>query len=450
MKHLKEWLARLKSRTVSGDYWENRRHHEALEVLAAGEAHGDWLTLSTHSNGFVREVAVRELSEQPSPDALAALLERVNDWVPQIRQLALDGVQHYLVPEHAPALLHALQPLMALAERQRADHSQTLAATREALQAPEVRNEVETAFTALHGKAARFLFALLLEASDEPAALLSKALGHREMTVRQLAVSACQTLPAELARPLLMQTLKTPGASVRVNALRCLLPLLDEPRALLREALMDPSPAVRSLARWAAPRWQVDAREVLDARLHQSAPCSKRDWLGLLGLACELAVELEEHWKDAAQQAPASSVRLAAVENLTQADLARQLMALDDSADKVFAKAVERLRTQDWNRVAREFDIRLDDGWYDLPSNRRTALLRLRPRWQQLAYLLRRLDNAPEEQAYWLEQVNIWCSGQYLMVDPVTAKPERELLTQRVERLEFDGLLLKGSANRLR
>lgn len=450
MKHLTEWLARLKSRPVCGDHWENRRHHEALETLEACAGHGDWLALSTHDNGFVREVAVRELSEQPSPEALAALLERVNDWVPQIRHLALNGVQRYLVPEHAPALLHALQPLMALAERQRADHGPTLAATRAVLQKPEVRNEVEAAFTARHGKAARFLFALLLEASDDPAALLSKALGHREMTVRQLAVSACQALPAELARPLLLQAFKTPGASVRVNALRCLLPLLDDPRALLREALLDPSPAVRCLARWAAPRWQVDAREALNARLHQSAPGNKREWLGLLGLACELAVELEEHWKDAAQQAHASSVRLAAVENLTQADLARQLMALDDSADKVFAKAVELLRAQDWNRVAKELDIRLDDGWYDLPSDRRAAIMRLRPRWQQLAYLLRRLNNAPEEQAYWLEQVNNWCSRQYLMVDPVTAKPEREQLTQRVERLELDGLLLKGSANRLR
>lgn len=450
MKHLTEWLARLKNRPVSDDYRENRRHHEALGALAACDGHGDWLTLSTHCNGFVREVAVRELSGKPSSDALAALLERINDWVPQIRQIALDGVQRYLVPEHAAALLHALQPLMALAERQRADHSQTLAATRSVLQAPEVRSEVEAAFTARNGKAARFLFTLLLEASDNPAALLNKALGHREMTVRQLAVSACQALPAELARPLLLQAFKTPGASVRVNALRCLLPLLDEPRALLREALLDPSAAVRSLARWAAPRWQVNADEVLNARLHQSAPCSKREWLGLLGLACELAVELEDHWKDAAQQAPASSVRLAAVGCLTQTDLARQLLALDDSADKVFAIAVERLRTQGWNEVAQELDIRLDDGWYNLPRDRRAALLRLRPCWQQLAYLLRRLDNAPEEQAYWLEQINSWCSRQYLMVDPVTAKPERELLTQRVERLEYDGLLLKGSANRLR
>lgn len=450
MKHLKEWLERLKSRPVCGDYWESRHHHEALEALAGDKEHGDWLTLSTHGNGFVREVAVRELSEQPSPDALAALLERVNDWVPQVRQLALNGVQRYLVPEHVPALLHALQPLMALAERQRADHGPTLAATRAVLQTPEVRNEVEAAFSARHGKAARFLFTLLLEASDEPAALLSKALSHREMTVRQLAVLACQALPAELARPLLLDAFKTPGTSVRVNALRYLLPLLDDPRALLRDALLDPSPAVRSLARWAAPRWQVDAREVLDARLHQSVPCSKREWLGLLGLACELAVELEEHWKDAAQQASASSVRLAAVDCLTQADLARQLMALDDSADKVFTKAVELLHTQDWNEVARTLDIRLDDGWYDLPSDRRAALLRLRPRWQQLAYLLRRLDNAPEEQAYWLEQVNNWCSKQYLMVDPVTAKPERELLAKRVERLELGGFLLKGSANRLR
>ena len=449
MKHLKEWLARLKSRPIGGDYWGNRRHHEALEALAACEGHADWLTLSTHGNGFVREVAVRELSEQPSPDALAALLERVNDWVPQIRQLALDGVQRYLEPEHVPALLHALQPLMALAERKRADHGPTLAATRAVLQTPEVRNEVEAAFSARHGKAGRFLFELLLEASDEPAALLGQALHHREMTVRQLAVLACQALPAELARPLLLDAFKTPGASVRVNALRYLLPLLDDPRALLRDALLDPSPAVRCLARWTAPRWQVDAREVLNVRLHQSAPRSKREWLGLLGLACELTVELEEHWKDAAQQTHASSVRLAAVDCLTQKDLARQLMALDDSADKVFAKAVELLRAQDWSRVAKELDIRLDYGWYDLPSDRRDALLRLRPRWQQLAYLLRRLDNAPEEQAYWLEQVNNWCSRQYLMVDPVTAKPEREQLTQRVERLELDGLLLKGSANRL-
>ena len=80
MKHLKEWLQRLKSRPASGDHWEDRRHHEAMEALAGCKGESDWLTLSRHGNGFVRELAVRELSELPSPEALAALLERVNDW----------------------------------------------------------------------------------------------------------------------------------------------------------------------------------------------------------------------------------------------------------------------------------------------------------------------------------------------------------------------------------
>ena len=215
MKHLKEWLQRLKSRPASGDHWEDRRHHEAMEALAGCKGESDWLTLSRHGNGFVRELAVRELSELPSPEALAALLERVNDWVPQVRQLANAGVQRYLTSEHAPALLHALQPLMALAERQRADHSQTLAAARTVLQGAEVSDSVLTAFLAQQGKSARFLFDLLLEASDEPTDLLGKALAHREMTVRQMAVSACQSLPAEQAVPLLQLCLLYTSPSPR-------------------------------------------------------------------------------------------------------------------------------------------------------------------------------------------------------------------------------------------
>ncbi|KIP98436.1 MULTISPECIES: hypothetical protein [Pseudomonas] len=450
MKHLKDWLQWLNSRPASDNYWENYRHREALEVLAGCKDDADWLTLSSHGNGFVREIAVRELRELPSPAALAALLERVNDWVPPVRQQANAGVRQYLMSEHAPTLLYALQPLMALAERHRADHSKMLEAARTVLQGPEVRDAVLAAFLVQHGKSARFLFELLLEASDEPTSLLGKALVHREMTVRQMAVSACQMLPADLARPLLLRALATPGASVRVNALRYLLTSLDDPRPLLRQALLDASPAVRNLARWAAPRWQIDAREVLGARLDQRTPANKREWLGLLGLACELAVDLDDRWKDQAQQAPMSSVRLAAVESLKQADLSRQLVALDDACDKVFAKAVERLSSQDWNELASELDARLDHGWYELTNRRRAAILGMRPRWQQLKYLLIRLDRIPEEQGYWLEQLSVWCSKQYLMVDPTTSKGERAALLQRVERLEADGLVLKGSSERLR
>lgn len=449
MKYLKDWLERLKSRPASGDYWESYRHHEALEVLADCKGEGDWLTLSSHHNGFVREVAVRELSELPSPEALAALLERVNDWVPQVRQLANAGVQRYLVPEHTPALLHALQPLMALAERQRADHRETLAAARSVLQGAEVRDAVLAAFLVKHGKAARFLFDLLLEASDKPTYLLGTALAHREMTVRQMAVSACRSLPAEQAVPLLQSALATPGASVRVKAIHVLLSLLDDPREMLRGALLDASPAVRSLARWAVPRWQLDAGDVLAKRLDAALPKSKREWLGVLGLASELEVSLDERWRAAALSSPMASVRLAALASLGDEHLSEQLAMLDDPADKVFAKACERLGRQPWDALEVELDGRLDCDWQRLPDCRRTALMALRPRWQQLAYLLRRLDNDIQQRDYWLAWIGNWCQQQYLMVDPTTAPAERRKLLAQVAELQDNGALPPDCVTRL-
>ena len=449
MKYLKDWLERLKSRPASGDYWENRRHHEALEALAACNGESDWLSLTDHSNGFVREVAVRELGELPSPAALAALLERLNDWVPQVRQLACAGVQRYLAAEHAPALLHALPQLMALAERQRADHGQTLAAARTALQAPEVRDTVEAALLARHGKAARFLFALLHDASAQPAALLQMALAHGEMTVRQMAVSACLSLPAEQAVPLLLHALDTPGASVRVKALHALLGLLNEPREMLRGALLDASPAMRSLARWAAPRWQLDAREVLAARLGEALPTRKREWLGVLGQASELQVSLDQTWRHAALRSPMSSVRLAAVASLGDEHLRDQLAMLDDPVDKVFAKAVQGLDKQPWAALAPELDARLDRDWHLLPAARRATLMRLRPCWQQLAYMLRRLDMAGEDRSTWLDLLAHRCARRYLMLDSSTPQAERTRLLERVRELEHSGALPSGSAANL-
>ena len=449
MKHLKDWSQWLKSRPTSGDYWENRRLHEAMEALADCNDAADWLTLSRHGNGFVREIAVRELRELSSPASLAALLERVNDWVAPVRQQANAGVRRYLMSEHAPTLLYALQPLMALAQRQRADHSETLAAARKVLQSAEVRDAVLAAFLLQHGKAARFLFDLLLEVSDEPVNLLGKALVHREMTVRQMAVSACQSRPAEQAVPLLQLALAIPGASVRVKVMHALLSLLDDPREMLRGALLDASPAVRSLARWAAPRWQLDAGEVLEKRLDAALPKSKREWLGLLGLASELEVSLNERWRAAALSSPLSSVRLAALASLDDGHLSEQLAMLDDPADKVFAAACERLGRQPWDALEAELDMRLDRDWQCLSDHRRAALMALRPRWQQLAYLLRRLDSEVQQRDYWLAWIGNWCQQQYLMVDPNTAPAERRRLLARVAELQDSGALPPGCVARL-
>lgn len=449
MKHLNDWLERLKSRAPAADYWENWRLQEAHSALRQGHAEGDWARLSHHSNGLVREAAVRELSEQPSPEALTALLERLNDWVPQIRTLAKAALQRYLISEYAAELLYALPQLMALSGRQRDDHGSTLAAARSALQAESARSQVEATFVSSQGQAARFLFALLLEASDNSAKLLERALAHREMTVRQQAVLACQALPGEQAIALLQQALQTPGASVRVKAMHALLQRLDDTRELLHRALLDASPAMRNLALWAAPRWQLDARQVLSSRLQQALPESKREWLGILGLAADLDTRLEGDWLQAALRAPQSSVRLAAVSNLGDTQLNEQLAAIDDSADKVFAKAVEGLNKQPWTLLAPKLSARMDRDWHRLPAARQSTLMSLYPGWQRLAYMLHRLDMASDDRSTWLYLLTQRCARRYALHDSYTPQAERAQLLERMRELENSGVLPKGSAANL-
>lgn len=162
MVAIREWLARLQNHQAPVTQWAAQRREEAAHLLGNAEESGDWIALTTHYNGFIREVAVRALRDQPSPEALAALIERLNDWVPQIRNLATESLNYYLSPSHVQTLLFALEPLMALASRHRADHGPTLTAVRNILQAAEVHSDVYTNFLARQGSAARYLFKLLL------------------------------------------------------------------------------------------------------------------------------------------------------------------------------------------------------------------------------------------------------------------------------------------------
>ncbi|VVP52300.1 hypothetical protein PS880_05436 [Pseudomonas fluorescens] len=112
MSTIQNWLNKLKNKQAPSSSWTDRRRNQALELLADAESDCTWVELSTHYNGFIREVAVRTLYSQPSPQALVALIDRLNDWVTQIRDLAAAGLKHYLSPSEAQALLFALEPLI--------------------------------------------------------------------------------------------------------------------------------------------------------------------------------------------------------------------------------------------------------------------------------------------------------------------------------------------------
>lgn len=445
MVSIRGWLTRLKNHEAPITQWEAQRREEAARLLGNAEESGDWIALTTHYNGFIREVAVRALRDQPSPEALAALIDRLNDWVPQIRELAAESLNHYLSPSYVQALLFVLEPLMALASRQRADHGPTLMAVRKVLQMAEIHDDVYANFLARQSSPARYLFTLLLEKDADTQTLLRDSLAHRELTVRLAAVAACQGLPAAQALPLLREALFRPGAKVRVCVMRALLPLLENPQPLLRTALLDNSRSIRTLALWLAPKHDIDARAILAERLTQGLPTAKRDWLGILGLAAELDVELEHSWLTAAAGSNYPSVRQATMGHLGEGHSVELLSALDDPSSAVFLAAVAQLNKHSWASLKTGLDAKLDKDWHELSEKRRHALTRLRPQWQQVAYLLARLTAEPAAQALWAKRVDLWCEEQYQIVDPVTSKAERGKLIEQLRVLTSKGLI--SSAN---
>ncbi|KHA70925.1 PBS lyase [Pseudomonas chlororaphis] len=445
MNTTQDWLARLARKQGQPATYEDYRRNEALEILAHFGNTGTWADVSNHANGFVREVAVRELCKQPSAEALAVLIERLNDWVPQVRDLAAAGLQHYLSPAHTQAWLSALEPLMALAAQRRVDHSQTLSTVRAMLQSAECRDEVCADFLHRQGKAARYLFTLLLENPEGRETLIRSALAHRELTVRLMAVPASAMLPAAQSLPLLLDAMSHPGGKIRVRVLYALLPLLDDPKPVLRETLLDVSPAVRNLALWAAPRNDVDAHSVLAERLSQPLPTAKQHWLGVIGLTTELAETLPEPWHAFALRSAFVTVRQAAARLLRDDQLPELFAALDDPSDKVFSVVIAQLDKVAWSLLIRGLTAKLDQAWHELPLTRRNAIFQLLPTWQQIGYLLGRLDTGRAGQAYWIGQIEWWCDRQYLAVDPVTPKAEREAMREKIRELTAQGLIRSGA-----
>ncbi|WP_313739409.1 PBS lyase [Pseudomonas sp.] len=410
---------------------------------------GTWLEASRHPSGYVRERAVKALSERPNGEALVALVERLNDWVPQVRDAAKAGVQAYLKREHLASLLFAQGPLMALATRQRVDHSATLAAVRALLRAPEARDEVHASFLTQQGKAACYLFGVLLESAREPYALLHEALIHREPLVRLAAVDACAALATAQAHVLLLGALPKAAAKLRVRLLRVLLPVVQAPQGLLEDALLHSAAGVRNLALWACAQYAVDASAVLSKRFEGPPPVAKAHWLGVLGLARELKEEVPAGWWHAAMHAAAWSVRLAAVQSPGERPVATWLAALDDPSERVFDALVSRLDTFPWATLDPAIRTLLDRQWHVLAPRRRQRVLALLAGWQQVGYLLDRLANEPAHRVQWLDILVAWCDRAYGLRDAVTPQAQRSAIKAQLQALVGQGALDEASVAHL-
>lgn len=296
--------------------------------------------LSRDWNGRVREAAVRELARFRTSAALHSIVERLNDWVPQVRRIARDSLEPFLCVEFAGLILCKLDGIIALNFRGRADHSEVLQRVAGVLRSQEARPVLISHLPLCNGRSARYLLDILSAGDDDLGEECLRAFArHPDCLVRLRIVGLCRLRPGRHGA--MLAELRHDGhPRVRREALSCMWSHSDQAaRAeLLEAALLDRAGSVREIAIWYARKSGFDL-EGFAVKVMTNAKPEVHAKLALLGLLTALKMSAGLGFAHAELRSESAALRAAALSFLVsvQRELADEHVAaaLADSSNKV-------------------------------------------------------------------------------------------------------------------
>jgi HEAT repeat protein len=213
----------------------------------------EWMTEAGSRSGYAREAAVQALALSGHGDALPVLLERVNDWVPEVRRAAYAAVEGFLDEEHLGAWGRALGQVAALRRMARADHTRLLQSIEDFLSSPAHLSALKGAQAGMPRAAVRLLLSLELRAAGDEETrygVLRSAVLSADIAVASHSAALIETLELPARRfALAGAACLSSYAAVRVMGLRAALRSREPSvQSLVRALVRDPSASVRAIA----------------------------------------------------------------------------------------------------------------------------------------------------------------------------------------------------------
>jgi HEAT repeat protein len=234
--------------------WRKLEPRELASLVGPGQAGATVLEVSSmHPNGFVREEAVRRLALRSDGSELPYLLLRINDWVRQVRQAAVETVERKIAVGYARHFTKALFLVVRLERTRRGDHLPILSRIYDLLASPAARDPMLAELRSGAGYARRASFRILTRPpSDDIAGVLLAAAKANDSVIRLWAVRSLATaLEPNQLRAVLSEMFRDPSAPVRREALRAWVTIfVKEAEDVLEHALLDRSASVRAFARF--------------------------------------------------------------------------------------------------------------------------------------------------------------------------------------------------------
>jgi HEAT repeat protein len=435
---------------VRREPWYQMKPADVDHLASIGELSISLLGIaSCHTNGYVREAAIRELGKTETGSELPFLLIRANDWVPEIRSF----VRNLLLNRIRADYIHRLMPWLPLALRLsytgRDNHSVILEAVRELFASPEANNALREGFESPDQFARRFCFHLALNSSEVDVAILHLAFANRDPQVRKEAVSKLHAiLPVGGSRELLIRARNDGCMAVRREALHIFAEkYVDEADQEFQSALLDTSIAVREEAQfYFQKKGAVDLRVYYSCRLETS---NNRQLYAAIAGVGEIGLAKDSQLVKRFLQDRSAKIRGAALHTIAKLNANAYLdefaLALGDESGKVAREAALALSKKP-NSVGgqRLWEI-FDSCRY--PHGKRWALFLLARvnKWDSINFLIQSLIDQNDS---CVDLSQKYIARWFARYNRSFATPTAEQLSRLRNTLSKSNLLLSSGMHR--
>jgi hypothetical protein len=150
---------------VPREPWYTIKTKDVSHLASMGEMSVSLLGLaSCHTDGYVREEALRDLGKMETGAELPFLFIRANDWVEVIRSSARKMILERIRPDYSRHLLIWLRLALRLGKAGRGDHAAIIEALRKLFESQEAHQTLYTGFHSQDRFVRRFCYEIALNA----------------------------------------------------------------------------------------------------------------------------------------------------------------------------------------------------------------------------------------------------------------------------------------------
>lgn len=236
--------------------------HCLFLLRSSSQQESELIKLSTHYNGHIREASIKQLALLNTPTAIPALLVRINDWVPQVRQAADTALQQLATTENAATYIRYLPKIYHLKNCRRYNHQSFIQFFEDYISAPENRNHIIEAIEAPCSETASIALKICRHQNWLPKFdLISIGLQHPKDSVRLLATQYLADLHGKSLEQAIKIALKDHFPAVRRTAL--LIAQDVQPKWLdMTKYLFDAHSSIRDIAIYYLKNKNIDIKEL--------------------------------------------------------------------------------------------------------------------------------------------------------------------------------------------